>query len=449
MSAILNKLESKLLPLAEVISKNKYLISIRDGFLISMPLLIVGSLIMLFANFPIPAWIKLLSETAINGVSISAWLDTAVKATFAIMSIFVVLGIGYNFSRRSHVEPLFGGVVALLGWFMLMPFTTVYTPEGGEAVLVNSIPLEWVGARGIFIGILCAFLAVTIYKTIVNKGWIIKMPAGVPPTVANSFSALIPIAVVIGVFLIIRLIFILTPWGNAFNFIFQFLQLPLQNIGDSLGAMVLVYLFAHILWLFGIHGTNITDSIFSPILYALSAENFNLVANGQAPVHIITKQFQDLFATYGGAGSTLSLLVAVLFVAKSKRLKQLGKLSIVPGIFGINEPVIFGLPVVLNPVIAVPFIFVPMMNIVVSWFAMNFGLVPLTNGVIMPWTTPPIISGFLSSGWQGSVLQAFLIVIGIFIYMPFVKTMDKSYILEEEKALSGDDDEISFDDVSF
>ncbi len=449
MSSIINKFESKLLPLAEAISKNKYLVSIRDGFLISMPLLIVGSLIMLFANFPIPAWMNLLVDTTINGVSISAWLDTAVKATFAIMSIFVVLGIGYNFSRRSHVEPLFGGVVALLGWFMLMPFTTVYTPKGGEAVLVNSIPLEWVGARGIFIGILCAFLAVTIYKTIVNKGWVIKMPAGVPPTVANSFSALIPIAVVIGTFLIIRLIFILTPWGNAFNFIFQFLQLPLQNIGDSLGAMVLVYLFAHILWLFGIHGTNITDSIFSPILYALSAENFNLVAAGQAPVHIITKQFQDLFATYGGAGSTLSLLVAVLFVAKSKRLKQLGKLSIVPGIFGINEPVIFGLPVVLNPVIAVPFIFVPMMNIVISWLAMNFGLVPLTNGVIMPWTTPPIISGFLSSGWQGSVLQALLILIGIFIYIPFVKAMDKSYILEEENALSGDDDDISFDDVSF
>lgn len=138
----------------------------------------------------------------------------------------------------------------------------------------------------------------------------------------------------------------------------------------------------------------------------------------------------------------------MLAVAKSKRLKQLGKLSIVPGIFGINEPVIFGLPVVLNPVIAVPFIFVPMINIIISWVTMNIGLVPITNGVIMPWTTPPIISGFLSSGWQGAVLQIFLIALGIILYLPFVRAMDKTYVIEENTVAIDDEEEISFDDLT-
>lgn len=275
------------------------------------------------------------------------------------------------------------------------------------------------------------------------------MPAGVPPTVSNSFSALIPVAGVIVLFLIVRLVFILTPWGNAFNFIFKFLQLPLQHVGDSLGAMIVVYLFAHVLWFFGIHGTNITDSVFLPVLYALSAENLSALQAGQAMPHIINQQFQNLFATYGGAGSTLSLIIAMLAFCKSSRIKQLGKLSIFPGIFGINEPIIFGLPIVLNPVIAIPFILVPMFNIVVTWVVMNIGIVPITNGIIMPWTTPPIISGFLSSGWQGGIFQAIMIAIGVVIYLPFIKAIDKAYLKEESEIGNSADQDISLDDLSF
>jgi PTS system cellobiose-specific IIC component len=450
MHDFLEKFESKLMPIAEGISRNKYLVSIRDGFLVSMPLLVVGSIIMLISNFPIPAWMELMSTTMVNGVALSSWLGSATQATFSVMSVFVVLGIGYNFSKRLEVEPLFGGAVALLSWFMLMPFITTFTPEGAtEAILVQSVPLDWVGSKGIFIGIICAFASVHIFKWVTNKGWTIKMPAGVPPTVSNSFSALIPVAGVIVVFLIVRLVFILTPWGNAFNFIFKFLQLPLQHVGDSLGAMIVVYLFAHVLWFFGIHGTNITDSVFLPVLYALSAENLSALQAGQAMPHIINQQFQNLFATYGGAGSTLSLIIAMLAFCKSSRIKQLGKLSIFPGIFGINEPIIFGLPIVLNPVIAIPFILVPMFNIVVTWVVMNIGIVPITNGIIMPWTTPPIISGFLSSGWQGGIFQAIMIAIGVVIYLPFIKAIDKAYLKEESEIGNSADQDISLDDLSF
>lgn len=447
----MDKLESKLMPVAQAISKNKYLISVRDGFLISMPLLVIGSMFMLISNFPIQAWMDLLRNTTLNGATLASYFSNVTNATFSIMAIFVVMGIGYSYAKQEKTNTIFGATVALLSWFILMPFTTAYTPEGAsEAIQISSVPLDWVGSKGIFIGIICAFISVKIYKWVEKKGWTIKMPKGVPPTVGQSFAALFPIGAVIVVFFLVRAIFSFTQWGNAFNFIYAILQLPLQNVGDSLGAMIGVYLFAHILWLFGIHGTNITDSIFRPILYALSAENLAALGTGQTLPHIINTQFQDLFATYGGAGSTLSLLIAMFFFCKSKRIRGLGKISIIPGIFGINEPIIFGLPVVLNPTIAIPFILVPMVNIIISYITMAIGMVPICNGVIMPWTTPPIISGFLSSGWQGAVLQLFLIALGVVIYHPFIKTMDKQYIKDEIEAINNPKDvDISLDDLTF
>lgn len=432
--SFMDKLEEKLMPMAAKISGNAHLQSIRDGFALAMPLLIIGSIFMLISNFPIQSWMDLLRSTEINGNTIASYFSAATNATFTIMSIFVVIGIGYAYGGKLKVNQMFSWVVSLVAWFILMPFSFEFTPEGSEeALTVNGLSFDWLGSKGVFIGIISAFLAVRIYKTIIDKGLVIKMPAGVPPTVGQSFAALLPAAFVMTAFVLIRVIISLTPWDNAFNFVYSVLQLPLQHIGGTLTAMVLVYLFAHILWFLGIHGTNITDSMFAPILYALSAENLAKVNAGQLPENIINVQFQNLFATYGGAGSTLSLLIVAVLIAKSKRLKQLSKLSILPAIFGINEPVIYGLPIVLNPILMVPFILVPTINIIISYITMNIGLVPIPNGVIMPWTTPPIVSGFLSSNWQGAVLQIFLIALGCLIYYPFVVAIDKNNLIQEEE----------------
>lgn len=438
---IMDKIEEILLPIASKISQNKYLVSLRDGMTLAMPLLIVGSFFTLITNFPITAWTDWLSSTTINNISLSTLLSIPTQVTVSIMAIFIIYGIGMNFAKQEGLNAASGGIIALLTWLLLMPFSTSFTPDetitallpdGSYPFSVSSIPLEWVGAKGIFIGIICAFTSILLYKYILKKGWVIKMPDGVPPTVSQSFSDLIPITVVVVFFLIVRILFVLTPWGNPFTFVYTILQAPLQNLGDSLGAMSFVYLLAHILWFFGIHGTNVTGAVFNPILLVLSTENQTAIQAGLAPMHIINQQFQDLFATFGGGGSTLSLLIAMFFFCRSKRIKQLGKLAIIPGIFGINEPVIFGLPIVLNPTILIPFVLTPLFNIVVSWFTMYIGLVPITNGVLLPWTTPPILSGFLASGWQGAVLQLVLIILGVFIYLPFIKTIDKQYLSEEQ-----------------
>lgn len=373
-----------------------------------------------------------------------------------MMALFVAFLIGYNFAEHEDLtDRASAGLCSLLCWLLLMPLYTVFTPEGSEEVFqVSSIPLDWVGSKGVFVAMIIGFASIKIYGWFVRKDFTIKMPDGVPPTVARAFSALIPMTVTIVVVWVLRIVFVLSPWENVFSFIYSFLQIPLQNLGGTVVAQAGVYLFAHFLWFFGIHGTNITDSVYNPILLSLSAQNQEAIAAGLPAPNIINAQFQSLFATIGGGGCTLSLLIAILIFCKSERLQKLARLCVAPGIFNINEPVIFGLPVVLNPVLFIPFILCPFVYIVLTYGVMALGLVPICNGVLVPWSTPAILSGFLVSGWQGAVWQAVLIALGVVIYLPFIKTLDKQYLAEQDakpvvSAASSELDEIDLDDIDF
>lgn len=457
-NGIMSKLENVFVPLAEKIGSNPVLMSVRDGFLVSTPLLIVGSIFLLIANFPIPAFTQWMSSVVINpttGATLAQYIAKPADATFTIMAVYGALGIAYYWSVHLKIRPIFGAATALMAWFILMPYgvTGDATINGvtESVTLGGGVSTGWLGARGIFIGIFCAFIAPKIFQWVENQGWVIKMPEGVPPTVSNSFSSLIPMLFVMVVFFIINLIF--GFFGtDAFTFVYDVLQVPLLRVGDTLGSMVFAYIILHFLWFFGVNGGSVVGAVYNPILQTLSLENIDFFTNGVGEPNIITQQFQDLFATFGGAGSTLSLVVLMILVAKSARLKDLGKLSIGAGIFNINEPIIFGLPVVLNPIMIIPFMLVPTANIVITYFAMNAGLVPLTSGISVPWTTPVIISGLLTTGWRGALLQAFLLVVNGLIYYPFIRIIDRQYLNEEMTVGDkSDDDEDDFDlaDVTF
>lgn len=437
---MIDKLEKIFIPLAEKIGKNRYLLAIRDGFLLTTPLLIIGSFFLLVANFPIPNWVEFWAK--FFGDNWTSYMSKPTNATFDIMAIFAVIGIAYSFSRELNVDKLSGAAVALVSWFILMPYSVT---DGN--VTLPGIPLGWIGSKGIFVGIITAFISVHIYAFVKKKGWMIKMPEGVPPAVTQSFEALVPSAVVLTIFFLISILFSLTPYGNAFDFIFKCLQGPLQSLGSTVGAVLIAMGFQHVFWFFGINGGSIVGSIMQPILTPLSMENLAAYQAGNPLPHVINQQFYDLFTTFGGAGSTLSMVIAMVLFCKSKRIKDLSRISFAPALFGINEPIIFGLPIVLNPMILIPFLLTPLINILVSYFVMLSGLVPFCSGVSLPWTTPVIISGFLTTGWRGALLQLILLIGGIFIYMPFVKMMDKQYIKDEVESVSDSDNAISFDDL--
>ncbi|MDF2883182.1 MAG: celB [Clostridiaceae bacterium] len=433
MSKIMDTMEDKLMPVADKISNNRYLMSIRDGFMLAMPLLIIGAMSLLFANFPIPGYSKFMEN--VFGKNWSVFFVRPFESTMAIMTIFVIVGIAYNLAKHYEIEGISTAAIALVAFFIVTPFVTNFTPEGSKTVFQvgNVIPMEWIGSKGLFVGMLTAIFATEIVKYVVKKGWVIKMPEGVPPTVAKAFSALIPALVVMVIFDIVRLIFTLTSFNTIHTFIYTILQAPLTALGDTLGATLIANLFIGLFWVFGIHGANIVGSVMSPIWISLSADNLSAYQAGKALPHIITQQFQEIYLQLGGSGCTLALCVAMIFICKSQQCKKLGKLAILPGLFNINEPITFGLPVVLNPIMMIPFILTPMILAIVGYASISIGFVPRPSGVIIPWTTPPIIGGFLIAGIKGAIFQIVELIISFFTYWPFLRIVDKQYY-EQEKS---------------
>lgn len=450
---MLDMLENVLAPVAEKLNSNKVLIAIRDGFLIATPLIIASSLFLLIQNFPIPGYAEFM--TGIFGDKWSTYLGAVSGATFSLLALLNVLGIGFSYSRELGSDGAVGSVVALVAFLILSPQThPEFVNEAGRAF--SGFSYSNLGSQGLFLGMISAILAVRIFNFVEQKGWVIKMPEGVPPMVAMSFSALIPAFFAITFFFFVRIGFGMTQFEYAQNFIFVVLQTPLMGLGRLAIFPVLYQLFSTLFWFFGINGPAVTNTVFGPISTALTYEN--LAAFEQFGIHanlpnIYTSSFSNFFGNYGGGGSTLSLVICMVLFAKSQRLKQLGKLSIVPGFFGINEMVIFGLPVVLNPIIIIPFVLVPVMNISLAYAATYIGLIPRTFGLSIPWTTPIFVSGWLATGSiRASFFQLFLLLLGIGVYYPFFKVLDKQYLEEESQGISKETDEldeISLDDLSF
>ena len=290
---------------------------------------------------------------------------------------------------------------------------------------------------GLFTAMLTALLATKLYAVLLKKNVKIKMPSTVPSFVSRQFEALIPATVIVVLFLFIRLVFAATPFGTVTNFIVTMIQMPLTDIGTTLIGTLFITILNSILWFFGIHGTAVIDSFMGPLWYAARFANFDMFQASvtAARQYIVTQDFANHIIFLGGTGNTVSLAAIMAFKCRSKRIKSLGKLSLLPGIFNVNEPVIFGLPMVLNPMMALPFFIVPPVTVLISFCAMYFGLVPYPTGVTVPWTLPAPFGGWMMcNDWRGGVLQLVVLLIGGLIYYPFITALDKQYLKEEQAA---------------
>lgn len=436
---------------AEKLGNNKVLIAIRDGFLVSTPLIIVASIFLVIANFPIPGYVDFLAQ--FFGQGWPSKMDAIIDSTFSVLGLLGAVGIGYAYARQLESDPIAGGAVALVCFLIITPKVHTDFVNAANGKAFNGFALAHLGSAGMFLAMITAIISVKIFVTIKNKGWVIKMPDGVPPAVTQSFAALIPSAFAMFFFFVVYLVFSATDYQYAHNFIYKILQAPLMGFGQSLIFEPIYQFLSTLFWFFGINGPAVTNTVFNPIHLALTAENLEAFKQGATLPNIFTGPFGDFFGNFGGGGSTLSLVFLMVFFGKSERMKKLGRLAIIPGIFGINEMIIFGLPVVLNPLIVIPFILTPLVNTILSTIATLIGLIPYTTGAALPWTTPFFFSGWLATGSiVAGLFQIVLIIIGMCIYYPFFRVIDKQYLHEEHQAansLSDELDELSLDDLSF
>ena len=437
MSSFQNNLNEKVIPIVMKFVNLKGVLALKDGILYTLPLTLVGSIFLLLAQLPYQPLNDWLAVTLGAGWTDPLW--KAYGATFNIIALMGTIGIAYTYAKNEGYEPLSAGVISFVV-FVLTTSSSVVT-KSGETV-GDVIPTAWCGGKGMVTAIIIGLIVGAVYSWFMKRNITIKMPAGVPQGVANSFAALIPGAVIIVGATVLYSVF---NWGlhtTLIEWIYKVIQTPLQGMTDSIGGVLFMGFAIPFLWWFGVHGSTIVSGVMSSVLTSNTLDNAAIVTSGKEltianGAHIVTQQFLDQFMTVTGAGMTIGLVAAMLVFSKSAQCKQLGKLAIVPAIFNINEPITFGTPIVMNPFMALPFIITPMLSGIILYFAIATGIVPPFGGVMVPWTTPPVISGLLVGGVRTAILQFLVLVMSFFIYLPFFKKLDNINYKNEQAAQRG------------
>lgn len=381
-------IERYVMPAALRIAGQKHVLSVRDGIILNMPFMLIGSFFLIFAYLPIPGYADMMSS--LFG---EVWRDKMlypVKATYDIMALISSFGIAYRLAEKYRtLDPLSAGAMSLL--------------------------------------------STEIYRLVASRNLVIRMPDGVPPAVAKSFLALIPGFCVLAVVLALRLAVEASPFGDINSMIATLIGIPMHHVGGTLPGMIISVILIGILWTLGLHGDAIVLVFIQPVWLSNMSENLTAFQNGQPIPHIITQQFYDLWIAPGGTGALLGLVIFMLLRSRSQQMKQLGKIAAPGALFNISEPMVFGIPLVMNPYFFLPFILTPVLLVIVSYTAMATGLVAPPAGIALPFTTPIFISGYLATGGHisGTVLQVVNLAISLVVYYPFFRAWDRLKAKEE------------------
>ncbi|KRL11312.1 cellobiose PTS, EIIC [Schleiferilactobacillus perolens DSM 12744] len=430
MDKLIAWLDAKLLPIANKMGNQRHMTAIRKGIIGTLPLTIVGSFFTILNNIPIPS-------VAAAMAPYKEVLDIPFRFTVGMLALYAVFGIAFSLAQSYKMDGLTSGLLATMA-FLVSTAAPIHVLKGVKNVIEPGryLNIANLGASSLFASIVTAIVTVEIFRFLKEKNITIKMPAGVPPEVSNSFVALFPAAAVLIVFWVIR---------HILNFnIATFLStvlMPLKGIlvGNSLPGGLLTIFLICAFWTMGIHGAAIMDPLIRPFWEVSIATNMAEFTAGTSAHHlstIFTEQFLQWFVWIGGAGGTLALVVLFMF-SKSKYLKELGKLAFLPGLFNINEPIMFGAPVVMNPILAIPFIIAPLITATIAYIGTVSGLIPMMMARL-PFTVPGPIGAWISTNWSvwALLLGILNFIIDLAIYYPFFKAFERQQLDKEAADLA-------------
>ncbi|HAP7484382.1 TPA: PTS sugar transporter subunit IIC, partial [Enterococcus faecium] len=404
-----------------------HLRTLRDAFATFMPFMMLAGFVTLINSV-------ILEPTGFMGEIVDTSTLTTLQqigtsianGTLSITTLLVVAAVSYHMcASRNYTNHIAAVLVAISTFVVLTPMQMMFTPENADkAVEVTGvIPISYTGASGMFVGIFVGLAATELFiKLSNNKKLQIQLSGNIPPAVLKSFNVLIPIIITITSFALLSFIIIQLFNMDINKLITTIVTEPLSKITTGLPGFLLITSIANLFFGFGIHQAVISGSLLDPFLIQNMQENMAAYANKEQIPHIINMAFKDTFAVMGGSGNTIALLIAIFIFSRRKDYKDFAKLSVTPAIFNISEPIIFGLPIVFNISLIIPFVLAPIFSLTVAYFATAVGLI---NHVVVqiPWTTPPVISGFLATAgdWRAAVLQILIIAASVFIYLPFLR----------------------------
>jgi len=415
--------ERYLVPPLGTLASNIYLQAVRDAFIIfTLPLIIAGSLFLIIANPPFPFLDNLVSNYK-NAILVPFQLS------FGLMALFLAFGVAYSLAQYRRTEPVQPGILAMVLFLVAtVPVTDLTTLKLGDI-------LPYLGGQGLLVAILIGIMTTEVMRWFRGSRFTIRLPKSVPKNVTRAFEALVP------TFLLLTLVWGL-EWfvsshtlsidGKNAQLTLPILLMqafkPLVAVQDSYPAALAEIVLMMLLWSVGIHGMNIVTAIAAPFWFT------TLASNATGGHGIVTEPFFHIFAHLGGSGATWPLVVYML-LSRSAQLRTVGKIALGPAIFNINEPVTFGVPMALNPLMMIPFVLVPVIIVTINYLVFSVGLVHVPV-VIQPFTVPLGISGFVATGGdiRGSILQFFDLAVSALIYFPFFRAWERILIAREEDA---------------
>lgn len=429
-----NKLQEILFPIATKLNAEPHLSALKNGMTITIPLTIIGGFAMLLAVPPVSAGLQ---PTNIFNEFLLAWQSWAASnnailmapynLTIGAISVYVVFSVAYALAKEYKMDGMSNALIALF-LFWLTSAAPVTDEKLGLVAEMNNL-----GAVGMFYAIIVAFFTVEVMRFFMKKNIKIKMPDSVPPNVTAPFEALIPAAVLTVFMMIANAICVSITDASLCALIFTLLK-PLMYASSSLPAVMLLSILLSLFWFFGIHGNNMIGGVLTPITTANIALNAQYYITGEGIPSPLSGNFLTIF---GNWMSYPAMMVCFFLVARSATLKSIRKVALVPDIFNINEPLTFGVPIVMNVTVALPIMIVNVITCTIAYIVMSSGLVNSIH-IVLPFTVPGIFNLFLSTGGdvRTFVLWAVLFVMDIILLMPFIKIYDKQLLMEENNGES-------------
>lgn len=418
-TSISHKIAPKLNKAVTTFSNNVIVKTIAAGMARLLPVTIVGSILTLIASIPIAGYSEFLANTGL-----AEFINLGGTMTNGIITIYLIAAMSSEMAKFYKKNQMNAILISLLAFFIVTPLTSF---EVADSTVV-AFTLSNLGSRGMFVGMITSLLATRLYVFMLDKGFKIKMPSSVPPVISSSFESLIAFILVAVVFIFVNFIFAHTSYGDIHSCIYNVLQQPLEGASSSLTTMLIICFIGEVFWWFGIHGSNVTSAITATLYMPLAIANTQALASGLPLPFILNSYFLNIYK----GPRHLALACLLVFFVKSKQLRAVGKVSLVPGAFGISEPMKFGIPMVFQPLIFLPMALAPVVCIAIAYFATVIGFLPRV-AVDLPWSMPPFISGFIAGGFAGVLVQVIQFAAVILLYMPFLKLLDRQKVTEEKE----------------
>lgn len=407
--------QEKLNRFANTFQNNNYMKAMTQGMMSTLPLIMISSVATLIAAIDIGSSQEFL--TSIGVIPVCKVINTM---TNQVLSVYIAFLIAYKFAQNMKKDALESGIMGLMSFLILTPIV-----EGG------AISISQLGSAGMFTAMFSSLIGARIYIWAIDHKLVIKMPEAVPPVVAKSFAAIIPGVLVATIFGVIAVVMAATPYGTITNMLTTLIQMPLMNLGSNIISAMFIVAFIELLWFFGMHGVMVMYPIIMVLFQAQQIANLEAFQAGQALPYLFTATF--ILGNRGARSMAVSL--HCLFTCKSERLKAVGKVGFIPALFGISEPIKFGIPQVMNLRMLIPLMLTPAVSVFSAWLLSIIGFLPYTNGITLPTGFPIIIGGYFTNGWQGIIAQIIQLILCVLIYIPFMKAEDKIACEEENKLL--------------